>query len=66
MPLPPADLLQRVVALGGEQVHPARREVYVYYPAGMGQSKLKLPLGGAAATVRNINTISKLVQMAEA
>jgi len=31
----------------------------------MGQSKLKLPLDGAAATIRNINTVSKLVALTE-
>ncbi len=62
---PPADLIENVIAPGGELVHPGRREVYVYYPAGMGQSRLKLPLNGAAATVRNINTVVKLVAMAE-
>ena len=42
-----------------------KRQVYVYYPEGTGRSKLKLPLGGAAATVRNINTVSKLMKLAE-
>ena len=38
------------------------REVYIYYPDGMGRSKLKLkPL--EPATVRNINTVTKLVVM---
>jgi uncharacterized protein (DUF1697 family) len=62
---PPKDLRKNVVALGGEQVRLGKREVYVYYPDGMGRSKLKLPLGGAAATVRNINTVSKLVALTE-
>jgi len=62
---PPKDLAKNVVAPGGEKVQPGTREVYVYYPDGMGQSKLKLPLKGAAATVRNINTVSKLVELAE-
>lgn len=60
---PPADLRKNAIAPGGEQVCPGRRAVYVYYPAGMGQSKLKLPLNGAASTVRNLNTVSKLVEM---
>jgi uncharacterized protein (DUF1697 family) len=59
---PPKDLLKRVVAPGGELVKPGRREVYVYYPEGMGRSKLKLPLEGPA-TVRNVNTVAKLVAM---
>ena len=62
---PPKDLMKNVVAPGGEKVRPGKREVYVYYPEGMGRSKLKLPLQGAAATVRNINTVSKLVALSE-
>lgn len=62
---PPDDLLTRTIAPAGEEVHPGRREIYVYYPVGMGQSKLKLPLTGAAATVRNINTVSKLVALSQ-
>jgi uncharacterized protein (DUF1697 family) len=62
---PPTDLSKNVVVPGGEKVQPGKREVYVYYPDGMGQSKLKLPLKGTAATVRNINTVSKLVALTE-
>lgn len=62
---PPKDLRKKAIAPAGEEVHPGRREIYVYYPTGMGQSRLKLPLDGAAATVRNINTIAKLVALAE-
>ena len=62
---PPKDLAKNAVAPGGEKVQPGTREIYVYYPNGMGQSKLKLPLNGAAATVRNISTVAKLVELAE-
>jgi uncharacterized protein (DUF1697 family) len=63
---PPRDLLKYVVAPGGEQVQPGRREIYIYYPEGMGRSKLKLPLNSACLTSRNINTVAKLVAMAHA
>ena len=62
---PPKDLMKNVVAPGGEHVQRDRREVYVYYPNGMGRSKLKLPLNGAMATFRNINTVAKLVAMTQ-
>jgi uncharacterized protein (DUF1697 family) len=62
---PPMEELRGLTGPAGEQVRAGRREVYVYYPEGMGRSKLKLPLGGAAATVRNINTVAKLTEMAE-
>ncbi len=48
-------------APGGEQIRPGERALYVYYPDGMGRSKLKLP---TLCTVRNMNTIAKLAAMA--
>jgi len=62
---PPTDLVENVIAPGGEQVQRGQREIYVYYPQGMGRSKLKLPLKGAMTTVRNLNTVSKLVALTE-
>jgi uncharacterized protein (DUF1697 family) len=62
---PPKDLAKNVVAPGGEQVHSGNREIYVYYPEGQGRSKLKLPLDKTPTTVRNINTVAKLVAMTE-
>jgi uncharacterized protein (DUF1697 family) len=61
---PPPGMLQKVVAPAGEQVQLGEREVYVYYPIGMGQSKLKMPLD-APTTVRNVNTVAKLAAMSE-
>jgi len=62
---PPAEQLRGLTGPAGEQVRAGKREIYVYYPEGMGRSKLKLPLNGAAATVRNINTVAKLTALAE-
>jgi uncharacterized protein (DUF1697 family) len=62
---PPKNVIKNVVAPGGEQVRAGKREIYVYYPDGMGRSKLKLPLEGACTTVRNLNTVAKLVAMTE-
>jgi len=45
-----------------EEIRLAGREVYVHYPKGMGQSKLKLSSLGIS-TARNINTVAKLVEM---
>ena len=47
----------------GEQVRAFGREIYVFFPIGQGASKLKLPKLGGAATARNINTVTRLVQM---
>jgi uncharacterized protein (DUF1697 family) len=61
---PPKDLMSRVQTTTGEDVRPGAREVYVYYPVGMGNSKLKMKLEGPA-TVRNANTVAKLITLAE-
>ena len=55
-------LLDRVVAPTGEDVRPGHRELYIHFPNGMGRSKLKIP--NAVGTVRNINTVAKLVALA--
>ncbi|HET8725935.1 MAG TPA: DUF1697 domain-containing protein [Alphaproteobacteria bacterium] len=60
----PQDLLAGLVVPGREEIRPAGREVYIHYPDGMGRSKLKLP-AAARGTARNINTVAKLVEMAE-
>ena len=57
-------LFDAVVIPGNEQVVAGRQEVYIHYPDGMGQSKLKFPKIDGVATVRNINTVTKLVAMA--
>ena len=58
--------MKKVIAPGGDRVWPDRREIYVYYPDGMGLSKPKLPLSDATVTVRNMNTVGKVVAMMEA
>lgn len=60
----PANPLAGMVAPGGEQVHVGRREIYVYYPEGMGRSRFRLPLRGASVTMRNVNTVARLVELA--
>lgn len=62
---PSLEALPGLVGPAGEQVHTGTRELYVYYPEGMGRSKLKLPLGGEPSTVRNMNTVAKLIALAE-
>jgi len=61
----PENPLEGMVAPGGEQVRVGKREIYVFYPEGMGRSKFRLPLRGVSVTMRNINTVAKLVEMAE-
>jgi uncharacterized protein (DUF1697 family) len=58
-------LFDSVVIPGNEQLVVGDQEFYVHYPDGMGRSKLKLPKIDGFATVRNINTVTKLVAMAD-
>jgi uncharacterized protein (DUF1697 family) len=60
----PANPLEGMVAPGGEQVRLGQRELYVFYPEGMGRSRFRLPLKGVSVTMRNINTVGKLAQLA--
>jgi uncharacterized protein (DUF1697 family) len=45
-----------------EKIEIGKREVYVFYPDGIGECKLKIP-AARAGTARNMNTIAKLVEM---
>ena len=58
-------LFKGIVGPGGEQVVAGGQEIYIYYPDGMGRSKLKLPRTDSASTARNINTVGKLAAIAE-
>jgi uncharacterized protein (DUF1697 family) len=60
---PPADALAAVKGRKDEQIKLGRREIYIHYGDGMGQSKLVVP-AAKAGTARNINTIAKLAEMA--
>lgn len=62
---PPSDAVDSVSrADAGEQVVAGERALYVHYPQGMGASKLKIP-AAAQGTARNVNTVAKLVELAE-
>ncbi len=60
--MPPATFLDGVRGQADEETGVGQREIYVYYPQGMGQSKLQIP-AVQLGTARNINTITKLVEM---
>jgi uncharacterized protein (DUF1697 family) len=62
----PKDALKNLATPGGEQVRTGERVIYVFYPEGMGQSRLRLNIKGASLTMRNVNTVAKLVALAEA
>ena len=59
---PHSSALDGVRGRDGEEIRLGRREIYVHYPKGMGQSKLRIPTA-TLGTARNLNTIAKLVEM---
>lgn len=60
---PPESALADWVIPGREEVQLQGREIFIHFPEGMGQSKLKLPFS-KIATARNLNTVSKLAALA--
>jgi uncharacterized protein (DUF1697 family) len=59
---PPPQATAGVLHRVDEELRAGKRELYVHYPLGMGQSKLLIP-AARDATARNMNTIAKLVAM---
>lgn len=57
----PKNQLSGVNSPTGEEVRLGKREFYIHFPNGMGRSKLKLPAG--IGTMRNLNTVAKLVDL---
>jgi uncharacterized protein (DUF1697 family) len=60
---PAADALKDASGKINEELRLGQREMYVYYPDGQGESKLKIP-AAKAGTARNMNTVAKLAEMA--
>ncbi len=58
-----ANYLTGFVNTEPEEIVVSGREIYIHYPNGMGRSKLKLPKMQKQGTVRNINTVTKLVEL---
>ncbi len=59
----PEDALTQVVRMVDEEVRIGKREIYVHYPSGMSQSKLRIP-AAKDGTARNMNTVRKMAEMA--
>ncbi len=47
-----------------EKIALGKREIYVYYPGGMGTSKLNIK-AARDGTARNLNTVAKLAELGE-
>jgi uncharacterized protein (DUF1697 family) len=62
---PPADLLNSVSGQQTEEIALGTREIYVHYKDGIARSKLKIPPAGTG-TARNMNTVAKLAEWADA
>jgi uncharacterized protein (DUF1697 family) len=69
---PDAAAVEKLEAIdvGGDRLAFTGREIYILYTDGMGRSELAKQLGraklGVAATDRNWNTVTKLLEMADA
>ena len=59
---PPPEATANVLRRVNEELRAGKREIYVHYPLGMGQSKLVIP-AAKNGTARNMNTVAKLVAM---
>ena len=59
----PREISSSITTTGHEKTVISGREIYIHYPAGMGRSKLKFPKIFQEGTVRNINTINKLIRL---
>jgi uncharacterized protein (DUF1697 family) len=60
---PPADTLTAVKGRKDDKIGLGRREIYIHYGDGMGQSKLVVP-AAKTGTARNMNTVAALAKMA--
>jgi uncharacterized protein (DUF1697 family) len=60
---PTPDALDHATGQNGEEVRLGAREIFVHYGAGMATSRLRIP-AAAAGTARNMNTVTRLAQMA--
>jgi uncharacterized protein (DUF1697 family) len=62
---PPADAIETAAGVTTERIVLGVREIYVHYPDGQADTKLRLA-AAAFGTARNLNTVAKLAEMAAA
>ena len=60
---PPSDALDHVAGGKDERLALGTREIYVHYPSGQADTKLRIP-AAKEGTGRNMNTVAKLADMA--
>jgi uncharacterized protein (DUF1697 family) len=61
---PPKDAASHARNVADERMALGTREIYVHYPGGQGDSKLRIP-AAADGTARNMNTVAKLAELAK-
>jgi uncharacterized protein (DUF1697 family) len=61
---PPKGAANEAKNVADERMALGRREIYVHYPSGQGPSKLRIP-AAADGTARNMNTVTKLAELAK-
>jgi uncharacterized protein (DUF1697 family) len=59
-----SDALDDIRGRTDEELQPGQRELYVFYPMGMGQSKLRIP-AARSGTARSLGTVAKLVHLSD-
>jgi uncharacterized protein (DUF1697 family) len=59
----PADAASSATNVADERLALGVREIYVHYPQGQGQSKLRIK-AAARGTARNMNTVARLAELA--
>ncbi|MEL7447865.1 MAG: DUF1697 domain-containing protein [Pseudomonadota bacterium] len=60
----PADAISQARHRQDEQMATGQRVIYVHYPSGMGRSRLSIP-AAADGTARNMNTLRKMLEIAD-
>ena len=61
---PRKDAADAAKNLDGELITLGKREIYVHYPRGQGQSRLAIP-AAKDGTARNMNTVARLAELAK-
>jgi uncharacterized protein (DUF1697 family) len=61
---PSKDAIEKASGIADEELALGTREIYVHYPNGMADTKLRLP-AASGGTARNMNTVAKLAAMAK-
>ena len=60
---PPGDALDHAKGRKDEEMRLGEREIYIHYPSGQADSRLRIPAANAG-TARNMNSVAKLAAMA--